>query len=88
MTSTQFRAALARLDLTQVGAARLFGVGERTSRHWAEVGVSGAHAILLHLMLAGKITAADVARARTGTNLTHREKSATVSKVKSNRYAK
>lgn len=35
MTPTDFRAALARLGLTQAGAARLLGVDERTARRWA-----------------------------------------------------
>ena len=41
MTAGQYRAALARLALTQVGAARLLGVNEATSRRWAAHGVSG-----------------------------------------------
>jgi hypothetical protein len=64
MTAKQYRAALAKLDLTQVGAARLFGVNDVTSRRWAKDGVSGVAAILLRLMLAGKVTAADVESAR------------------------
>ncbi len=35
MTAAEYRDALAALGLTQVGAARLFGVNERTSRRWA-----------------------------------------------------
>lgn len=35
MTSDDYRAAIAALDLSQVGAARLLGVDERTSRRWA-----------------------------------------------------
>ena len=35
MTADQYRNALAALDLSQVGAARLLGVDERTSRRWA-----------------------------------------------------
>ncbi len=64
MTANQYRAALARLDLTQVGAARLFGVNEATSRRWAAGGVHGTVEILLRLMLAGKVTRDDVAKAR------------------------
>jgi hypothetical protein len=62
MTSTQYRVALRRLGLSQVGAATLFGANERTSRYWA----SGARAIppgvdiLLKLLVAGKITSADI----------------------------
>jgi hypothetical protein len=32
MTPAQYRDALARLDLTQVAAARLLGIDDRTSR--------------------------------------------------------
>lgn len=60
MTANQFRAALSRLELSQLGAARLFKVGERTARRWAEHGVSGPPAILLKLMAAGKIDVEDV----------------------------
>lgn len=60
MTANQYRAALAKLELTQVGAARLLGVGERTSRRWAEEGVTGSAAILLRLMVAGKVTIEEV----------------------------
>jgi DNA-binding transcriptional regulator YiaG len=35
MTADRYREALAALDLSQVGAARLLGVDERTSRRWA-----------------------------------------------------
>lgn len=62
MTPTQFRAALARLELSQLGAARLFGVDARTARRWAlgERSIPETAAILLRLMLAGKITADDI----------------------------
>lgn len=35
MTADDYRDALARLDLSQVAAARLLGVDDRTSRRWA-----------------------------------------------------
>jgi len=60
MTANQYRAALDHLGLTQVGAARLFRVGERTSRRWAETGIEGTAEILLRLMLAGKVSATDI----------------------------
>ena len=43
MDSTDYRAAIARLGLSQGGAARLVGVDARTSRRWAlgEVPVPG-----------------------------------------------
>ena len=64
MTPNQYRAALDKLELTQVGAARLFGVNEATSRRWAAEGTEGTVVILLRLMLAGKITAADIDKVR------------------------
>lgn len=64
MTANQYRAALKKLELSQVGAARLFGVNDVTSRRWAKDGVSGTVAILLRLMTAGKVSIADVEAAR------------------------
>lgn len=60
MTANQYRAALEKLDLSQVGAARLFGVNEATSRRWARYGVTGTTAILLRLLVKGKVTVKDV----------------------------
>lgn len=60
MTPDEYRAALERLGMTQVGFARLVGSGERSSRRWAEQGAPGAVAILLRLLDAGKITTKDV----------------------------
>jgi DNA-binding transcriptional regulator YiaG len=64
MTAQQFRAALKRLQLSQLGAARLLNVGDRTARRWAENGVSGPAEILIRLLVAGKITVEDVNAAR------------------------
>ena len=66
MTPNQFRAALDKLELSQLGAARLFGTGERTPRRWAsgDAEIPEAAAILLRLMLAGKIAVADVEKVR------------------------
>ena len=62
MTANQFRAALARLELSQLGAARLFGTGERTPRRWAsgDAAVPPQVAILLRLLVAGKISMKDI----------------------------
>ena len=60
MTANQYRAALAKLGLSQVGAARLFEVNDVTSRRWAKSGVSGTVAILLRLLVAKKITIEDI----------------------------
>lgn len=62
MTANQYRVALSRLDLSQVGAARLVGADPRTGRRWAldERPVPECVAILLRLLLAKKITIADI----------------------------
>lgn len=60
MTANQYRAALAKLDLTQVGAARLLGVNEATSRRWARYGVTGTASVVLRLLASGKITIKDI----------------------------
>jgi hypothetical protein len=62
MTSNQFRNALRRLELSQLGAARLFRADGRTARRWAgdERSIPPTVEILLRLMLAGKITPDDI----------------------------
>lgn len=57
MNAQQYRDALAKLDLTQVAAGELFGVGARTSRRWAldEARVPPSVAMLLELMLKKKL---------------------------------
>lgn len=62
MTAKQFSAALDRLGLSQLGAARIFKANGRTARRWAlgERSVPEPVAILLRLMLAGKISVADI----------------------------
>lgn len=66
VTANQFRDALDRLQLSQLGAARLFGADGRTARRWAlgERSVPEAVAILLRLLMAGKITTDDIERAK------------------------
>lgn len=66
MTPKQFQATLDRLGLSQQGAARLIGADPRTARKWVagENKVPECVAILLRLMLAGKITQEDVEGAR------------------------
>lgn len=68
MTANQFRAALDRLKLSQLGAARLVGADPRTARRWAlgERTVPECVAILLRLLIAAKITVADVDAAKRG----------------------
>lgn len=64
MTAAQFRAALDRLGLSQLGAARLVGADGRTARRWAlgERSVPEPVAILLRLLVACKITSADIVK--------------------------
>lgn len=66
MTANQFRAALGRLDLSQAGAANLVGADPRTGRRWAlgERQVPQCVAILLRLLMSGKITVDDINGAR------------------------
>jgi hypothetical protein len=64
MTPAQYRDALARLDLTQVAAARLLGIDDRTSRRWAQYGTHGPSEILLRLLLTGRLRPADIHYAR------------------------
>jgi hypothetical protein len=64
MTANQFRAALDRLKLSQLGAAKLFDVGERTARRWAEFGTTGPVSILIRLLVAGKVSVEDIRNAR------------------------
>lgn len=63
MTPTEYRVALDRLGLTQVGAARFFGVNEVTGRRWAAHDGSGPPAPVakfIRLMLALKFSPAYV----------------------------
>lgn len=62
MTPNQFKHALDRLGLSQLGAAKLFDANDRTVRRWAigERSVPTGIAILLRLMLKGKVSADDI----------------------------
>lgn len=63
MTPAEYREALAALNLSQVGAARLFGVDPRTSRHWAaDMNPPRAVALCLRLMLVHGVTAEEAKR--------------------------
>jgi transcriptional regulator with XRE-family HTH domain len=66
MTTRQFRSALRRLGLSQRGVARLLGADSRTARRWAlgESEIPATVAILLRLLLAEKISAADIERCK------------------------
>lgn len=64
MTPTQVRSILRRLNLTQVGAARIIGVGDATMRRYVSRGVNGTAALLLRLLDQRKITVEDIEAAR------------------------
>ncbi len=60
MTAKQFQASIDRLGLSQVRAAKLFRADPRTARRWARGSVPETVAILIRLMLSGKLTADDI----------------------------
>jgi len=62
MTPQEFRAALDRLGLSQVRAAKLFGVDQKAARNWAagRNKVPYSVAILLRLMVDRKIAPDDL----------------------------
>lgn len=62
MTPDQYRKALAKLGVSQEGAADILGIGKRTSQGYAlgESDVPEPLAVLLRLVLAGKITRRDL----------------------------
>lgn len=66
MTPNQFRTALDRLGLSQAKAAEMVNANPRTARSWAlgQSRIPESVAILLRLLVAGKITISDVERAR------------------------
>ena len=65
VTGKEFKRTLERLTL-QLGAGRLFGVDGRTIRAWVAdaARIPEAVAILVRLLVAGKITVEDIAAAK------------------------
>lgn len=65
MNADQFRAALHRAGISQSAFARILNCDGRTVRAWAldEHAVPNAVAVLLHLVVAGKITSHDIEKA-------------------------
>jgi len=51
MTANEYRAALTKLGLSQVGAAPLLGVSPRTAQTYAAEGPSGPAALAIRLLL-------------------------------------
>jgi hypothetical protein len=64
MDAAAFRRAIERLGLTQASAAALVGRSPRASRRWAVGEVPPAEAIVLQLLLHGKVSMEDVEQAR------------------------
>jgi hypothetical protein len=62
MTPDELQRALWALDITQQKMARLFGHDERTMRRWVagESAIPSTVAILVRLLVADKISPADV----------------------------
>lgn len=52
MTADEYKRALARLGLSQVGAAPVFGISRRTAQQYAADGPSEPIAIIVRLLLA------------------------------------
>ena len=52
MTADEYRAAIARLGLTQIGAGEVLGVSARTAQTYAAEGPSGPAALAIRLLLA------------------------------------
>jgi hypothetical protein len=52
MTADEYRKALSRLGLSQVGAASVLGVSPRTAQTYAAEGPSGPAALAIKLLLA------------------------------------
>jgi DNA-binding transcriptional regulator YiaG len=61
MTADQFRYALARVGLSQSAAARLFGISDRTIRHWTtDTPIPYPVVILMRLLTTRRISIDDI----------------------------
>ena len=62
MTNTEYRVALAKLDISIVGAGKYFGLGRRQSQRIAagEAPVPKLMADILRMLLAGKLKKEDL----------------------------
>jgi hypothetical protein len=67
MTGKEFKRALGHLNVSQLGAGRLLGVDGRTVRAWVAdaARIPEGVAILIRLLVAGKITIEDIEAAKT-----------------------
>ena len=75
MNGTEYGKAIERLGLSQVGAAKLLGVNDRTSRRWIadEVPIPISVAVTLRLMIKKQIDI-DYVQAITDREVARREK--------------
>ena len=64
MTADDFRHCLARVGLSQVGAARLFAVNDRTARRWAAGEQDIPAAVVLCLLMMQKYRVSPAAAER------------------------
>lgn len=66
MTGEELRAVLTKLGLSQLAAGKLLVKNGRTIRRWVQDGINDdpVAAVLLRLLAAGKVTVADVERAK------------------------
>lgn len=60
MTKTQYRAALKKLGLTIVGAARFFHCSPRSAQNYASGRIPRLTAKVIELLLSGKIKKEDL----------------------------
>ena len=67
VTGKELKRALEGLEVSQLGAGRLLGVDGRTVRAWVAdaARIPESVAILVRLIVAGKITVADIEAAKT-----------------------
>jgi DNA-binding transcriptional regulator YiaG len=65
MKTPEYRAALKKLALTQVNAAQMLGVADRTSRRWAlGEDLSGPASIIMRALVKGWLTVEQVNKLR------------------------
>jgi DNA-binding transcriptional regulator YdaS (Cro superfamily) len=70
MTSAELRAILDQLHITQLAAARLLGHHRRSMEHWVrgDRQIPPTLAIVLRLLVVGRIAVDDIERARDETS--------------------
>jgi DNA-binding transcriptional regulator YiaG len=69
LSPDEYRELLEQSGITQVGASRMLGVNEKTSRNWARNGVTGTAAIILRLYFWDKVSGKEIIDAAMGSRL-------------------